>query len=498
MSLTIKLPRLSLARLDFTLPKQTGRADVVHYQALSGKLERLAHTAGTNSEAFRKRKKHIHGLLHRRRRIQNVVRTPKDVRPLVELWQECEECVKRNPIDPATLKHLRALRQRYSPLVLFACTQLFFARFDELGDTWSFAEFLREQFRLNADRKFSQTLALFAQHAETLFSIDGPAWVVEQARKDALPLETIASRLGLPMESGGRFFTKCKNIYYLAPLKELQVGQDHEVLRELVRKDIYESAYESDWLLGHKVVQVMVDRAARRQDMPENWLRVILSIAGDPRVSKGAVNYRHWWAILGDKYVKQVRQWLSGMDIELFLKVLEDHVEQSSDPDLKRMFPSRKRFLKGVFEKRLVKDARLFLGRRAQDYVRRHYRNKDIPAYSRVRHSSLSVIYLNIDGKYVVEGTHSFSLRIYGRLPRGNPIENYERDNIPHRDLGKGLYEDYVSQFGHTGVVEITHQPARWQYKAIKTLQELGTSIDPSDVLSSKDYREYRRRHGVV
>ena len=497
MPLTIKLPKLRLTKLEFALPEQTGRADTTHYQALSDKLERLAHTAGTNSDAFRKRKEHIHAWLHAGRRVQEVVRTPKDIRPLVELWQACDECVDRNPIDRSTLEHFTALRRRHSLLVLFAFSQLFFDRFDQLGDTRSFAAFIRDQFRLNANRKFSQTLARLAQHAGALFDVEGPAWVVKQARKDGLPLETAAERLGLPMEREGRFFTQCKNIYYLDTLRGLQVGQNHEILSELAQKDTYESAYEGGWLLGHKVIQVMVDKAAGRQDMPDNWLRVILSIAGDPRVSMRAFNYVRWWARLGNEYVKRVRQWLSRMDIELFLEVLEDYTKRSHDFELKRMFPARKRFLKGVFEKRLVRDARLFLSRRAEDYVRRHYRKNDIPAYSRVKGASVSVIYLDIDGKHVVEGTHSFSLRIYQRLPRGNPIEDYERDVVSSRDLGIGLWEDYVSEFGHAGVVDITHHPASWQRKALVAFRGLGTHIDPSDVLSREEYRKYRRRYGV-
>ncbi len=483
MSLTIKLPKFSLPRMEFALPEQAGRADVTHYQALSDKLERLAHTAGTGSDAFRKRKEHIHHLLHTGKHVQEVVQTPKDIRPLVELWQACDECVGRNPIDRAILKHLTALRPRQSLLVLFAFSQLFFYRFDQLGDTQSLAAFIRSQFRLNTGRKFSQMMARFAKYARILFALHGPAAVVEQARKDGLPLEQAAASLGVPLEREGRFFAQCKNIYYLDTLKGLRVGQDHEVLHELVQKDAYESAYESGWLLGHKVVQIMVDKATGHQEMPDKWLRVILSIAGDPRVSTRAFNYVRWWARLGREYVKQVRQWLSRMDIEMFLKVLEDYTKQSGDPALKRMFPARKRFLQGVFEKRLVRDARLFLSRRAEEYIRHHYRENATPAYSRVRSASISAIYLNIDGKHVIEGTHNFSLRIYRRLPQRNPIEDYERDTAVS-----------ISEFGH-GDIRIPHHPASWQRKALVAFRELGTYIDPSDVLD--DYREYRRRYGV-
>ena len=170
MSLTIKLPKFRLIGIKFALPEQTGRANAAHYQTLSDKLERLAHTAGTDSDAFRKRKEHIRHLLHTGKRLQEVVQTPKDIRPLVELWQTRDECVGRHPIDRAILEHFTALRRRHSLMVLFAFSQLFFDRFDQLGDYPALAAFIRAQFRLNADRKFSQTLSRLAKNAKTLFT----------------------------------------------------------------------------------------------------------------------------------------------------------------------------------------------------------------------------------------------------------------------------------------------------------------------------------------
>ena len=53
----------------------------------------------------------------------------------------------------------------------------------------------------------------------------------------------------------------------------------------------------------------------------------------------------------------------------------------------------------------------------------------------------------------------------------------------PSRDLGKGLWEDYVFEFENAGVVSITHYPDRWQREALAAFRSLGTHIDPSDVL---------------
>ena len=83
MSLTIKLSRITLPKLEFDLPEHIGKASVEHYRDMSERLERLAHTAGTGSDSFRRRKEHIHTSLHAAKRVQEVVRTPKDIRPLV-------------------------------------------------------------------------------------------------------------------------------------------------------------------------------------------------------------------------------------------------------------------------------------------------------------------------------------------------------------------------------------------------------------------------------
>ncbi len=497
MSFIINLPRIELPALQFELPEYVGKPNVERYLGMIERLERLAHKAGTGAASFRRRMQQLQVLLDMGKRANEIVQFPKDIRVLVSLWQEEDTVIEHSPIDQATLNHFAMLRPRQSLLVLFALSQLFFARFDEAGDIKAFAAFLRSQFRLNADRKLSQTLARLAEHAENLFAIEGPAWVARYARRGGLPLAAAAVSLGLPLEREGRFFTQCKNMYYLDTLEELQVGQDHEVLHELVQKDVYESAYEGGWLLGHKVIQILVDKASGHKEMPDNWLRIILTIAGDPRVSTRMPNYVRWWALLGEKYIKRVRQWLSKMDLVLFLKILEDYALHSGDIEMQRMFPARRRFLEGIYEKGLVRDSRLFLSRQAQRYLKHNYRESDIPAYSRVNDASRSVIYLNIDGRYVVEGTHNFSLWVYQQLPPGNPIEDYEQNVIDIRDLGVGLQEQYQAKFGRKDVTNIRHVSG-WQHRAITALRELGTYVNPSDILTSEDYRRYRRMYGVA
>lgn len=494
--MSFSFPKLALPKLQFELPEHIGRPNVEHYRAMTERLEGLAHKAGTGSASFRQRMQDFHALLRRRRRVTDIVQSPRDIRVLVAVWQAHGDIMARSPVDQATLDHLAALRPRQSLLVLFALSQLFFDRFDAVGDLAAFAAFLRTQFRLNAKRKLSHTLARLAQHARGLFSVEGPAWVVRYARKGGLPLDAAAASLGLPMEREGRFFTQCKNIYYVNTLQELQVGQDHAVLHELVQPHTYESAYEGGWLLGHKVLQIMIDKAAGRAEMPESWLRVILTIAGDPRVSTRMTHYVRWWAMLGEKYVKLVRQWLSKMDLDLFLEILWDYSQNSGKLDIQRMFPARKRFLEGVYGKGLIKGSRLFLNRQAEMYITRHYQKTDIPSFSRVQGGSCSIIYLNIGGIHVIEGTHNFALRISPELLPKNPVENYENDTVYFHSLTACFERPYQLKFGNTNSMKIPHHGA-WQHKVIAALKALGTNINPEDVLSAEDYRMYRRSYGI-
>lgn len=485
-----KPSKLLLPRLRFALPESAGKPDRQLYRRLIRHLQHLARSTGTRSDAFQARVHDLQTRLHQRRRLDQVVRTPQDIRALVFLWYEHDELIEQRPIDRATLDHLASVRPRQSLLVLFEMIQLFFHRFDEAGDVEALAAFLRDQFRRHRGRKLSRMYTRLAQHAELLLTAQGPENVARLALRNGISLQQAAAYLGLPVERQGRFFARCRHLYYLGVLQTLEVGQDHDVLRQLESPAVYESAYEGGWRLGHKVVQLMVDKGGQHDVMPDNWLRVILTIAGDPRVAAQTPQYERWWAVLGTAYDRRVRQWLARLDLDLFLEVLEDYVSQSGDEEMQRAFPERMHFLRGVLDKKLVRDTRLFLGEQARAYAEGYHRKRAMLSYAWLHDASRAVIYLNIGGLHVVEGTHNFYCWLYRALPAGNPIEDYTRQEFGLHELGQGLCEQYQAEFGNDGVTHISHLLG-WQSRAISVFKEMGITIDPAEVLSPEDYRLY-------
>jgi hypothetical protein len=300
--------------------------------------------------------------------------------------------------------------------------------------------------------------------------------------------------LGIPDEARGRFYECCQQLYYLKTLDRLQVGQDDPILPELARPHVHEARFRKGWLLGHEIIRRIVAKASDHPQLPDNWLRLILTIAGDPRIRVGSQRFTKWWACLDPEETRRVRRWLSRMDLGLFLEVLEDYSNHAG-PEMQRMFPARERFLRGLFEAELITDSRLFLSRRADRFVRRNHQDREVPAYATNSDSEKSVFYLNIGGYHVFEGTHNFSFWIYRDLPAKSPADDYETCKFNIRDLGMGLKERVNREIGEWPF-NVSHC-SDWQHHVLREFDKLGVNIDPASVLTEGDYRRYRKKHGV-
>ncbi len=166
------------------------------------------------------------------------------------------------------------------------------------------------------------------------------------------------------------------------------------------------------------------------------------------------------------------------------------------------MFPARRRFLEGLEQAGLVTESRLFLSGSAQSYIHRTIPRKDLPHFNSLSNSDKSVIYLNLGKCHLIEGTHNYSLWLYGQLPQKNPIDTSPFSELTSRDLGMGMKEQYERERGPTieGLppYKISHHPnVTWQRKAIQNMKSLRRPVDPEKVLSSVDYNQYLKKYGV-
>jgi hypothetical protein len=281
-----------------------------------------------------------------------------------------------------------------------------------------------------------------------------------------------------------------KNIYYLETLRQLEPKEKHAVLKEVQKPEVFESRYTGSSLLGHEILKILITRASA-QEISEQWMNVIMAIAGDPRVSKNNPRYSKWWGQLTE-LIPKVCGWLSKLDLKLFLRALKDFSEQPGNDELKRMYPSRKKFLEGLLKQELVTGTRLFLTSEAEHYVKRHYKAEHLPSYSNVDGgSSKPLIYVSLGARHVIEGTHSCKFWVYEALSESAPVFNYNKTRFTYRELTIGMDEQMWRDQAKGSYAAITHS-GQWQVKAAMALKDVGVDIDASRLLTKDDYQTYK------
>jgi hypothetical protein len=172
---------------------------------------------------------------------------------------------------------------------------------------------------------------------------------------------------------------------------------------------------------------------------------------------------------------------------------LEGHAETSNDDEIQRMYPSRKNFLYALDDKDLVLNTRLFLSYSAEQYLLKNVNKEHLPAYSRVRDGSKSLIYVEMNGAQIVEGTHSCYLWVYKNLDDSAAVKDNERSLFTYSELTTDM-NLRMHKLKCQATANIQHNPTNfnWQKKAVTQLKQQNVKIEIGDVLSDKDYKQYK------
>ena len=360
--------------------------------------------------------------------------------------------------------------------------------------------FIRQKLSLFENEKRSSDLSSIATHRSRIFSLNGPRELVTWAQGQGLDLVAAFETMGLSAYCEGRYFLICRYQYYLEELKAIPLGKHHRILDEIVDRSVYMSPGKDMLHLGHEILCIIIDRA-KGSVLSDAWMKVILDIAGDPRVPEANQNHRLWWNRLGAARINLMRGWLSRLDLKLFLNVLNDYGKSSGDTDLQRMYPARKRFLEGLIDHGLVSNSRLFINPKAENFLKRGYKKEDLPEYAIVRDSYRSMIYLQVGHLHMVEGSHSFKLWIFPKLPQASTVLDYNQREFYPLDLSSELDRLYWKEFGRgaPSPADIVHRPAKfsWQHQAIKYLRDNGMALDIEKLFSKQDYAKYIKIHGL-
>jgi len=268
------------------------------------------------------------------------------------------------------------------------------------------------------------------------------------------------------------------------------------VLDELLKPSVAKAPFEGARRIGHVALEILIDRAG--QEAGEVWQNFILNLAGDPRISSSAVNFREWWQPLGEERIQKVRGWLSKEDLRLFLQAVEQYGLETANMEMQRMFPARKRFLEGLFKLKLIRNTRLLLGGKAQQSVKRIL-GKDVKtSFARMDGpmNDKAVIYLDCGDFHLVEGSHSFKIWVYLAAP-GETLRTYERNTFSHQDLTTTVPGTYKKLYPGLPYDAFVHTPHAWQNKVFTFLAENGIALDVEQLLSAEDYRLQLRKFGI-
>lgn len=434
--------------------------------------------------------------------LHSLLKSRMGARSLTKLWLE-DDAFRDRLLSVAMLKALiEAQKPRLTRLTLIQLIQLYFKFFDQLPSREVLEQLqcsILEQLDVVPSSSFKlghdDILSVLQQKSKWLLSQDGPIQLVSEIQSKHQELADAFVFYGLKGFDTGRYGDVCRAMFYLETLKSLEIGLWDPVLDELLKPSVSKAPYQEGRRIGHAALEIIIDRVV---DMPsEDWQSFVLTLAGDPRIASSATNYRDWWIPLGEARIEKVRSWLAKEDLKLFLKAVEQYGIDTSNGDLQRMFPARKIFLEGLLELKLIRRARLLLGRTAWQSVR-----GILPSDVKTNFSVMSgngyndkaVILLDCGDFFMVEGSHNISLRIFLGLPSGH-LFSYDYKNFSYEILNKVLNE-HRKKYPKIPFEVISHQSG-WQNKAFQFFAENGIDLDIEKLLSESDYQVLLRRFGL-
>lgn len=474
--------------------------DFVSLHSNTKTLSEMAQSAGTGSRRFEEAKQALlEAARHGEQALYERLRRPIDIRALSGLLGSESDEAQQIQLTPQLVGRLTGPRHQLSTLTLLHLISAWFRRYDRFNNPQgltALGSLLQSQLEQRQDGHTGM-LSLYIKHRALLFAADAARQLATRAGA-ACNFETTIEQYGLATQSDSRLVTLARARYYLDRLKALPVGHYSPLLRKVTQPEIRDAPLDGE-LIGHAVLRSLISRAGA-SSVSDAWRNTILSIAGDPRVPQSHPSYLKWWSRLDPALINKVLGWLAGFDLKLFLSALEQYGDHTNDKELQRMYPARKRFLEGLLEQGGVNNTRLFISPRMKHYLRQSFEEEELPAYAIVR-DSRSMIYLDVDGVHILEGSHNRAIYGVPQLPKASQILDFGIREFHERDLGMGLLEQYEAEFNGNGgdQLQVTHHPENfnWQHKIIQYLQRQGVALDIEKLFTPDDYRRYKRIYGL-
>lgn len=459
------------------------------------KLESLQKKAGTGSDAFQKICEQIRfWAIYQPHNLLNGIQRPIEARAFAYLLLNDDVFRKKVTFSEQLSSGLVRANGKASRLTMELLLAAYFKHFDWLGGR----EFL-EAFIIKQTRLLTMTGDNFTHRAVQLVDSNGPKWLASNAQSSGTDLVETFAHFGLNRFSSGRYFDTATAIYYVERLRTIPANNSTDPLfAEIQRQDVYEMPYGDQEFLGHEILRILIDRV-QQGDVPRHWQEVVLTIAGDPRVVTSSKRYQRWWLVLGTERIRKVKAWLSKLDLKLFLEALKESAERSRNTTMMRMFASRKTVMEGLLEMGLVKDSRLFLSLTAERYLRQNYKPSELPDFAKMNSQDTSVIYLDLGKLHMIEGSHTFKVKLLDELPSQLEVLNYGKRKYDDTHFREHVKRCYFSDTGmDDGFLDAAHDVhLNWVNKMISFMKNHGIKVNPQKLLDSSNYKAYKEKFGV-
>lgn len=210
-------------------------------------------------------------------------------------------------------------------------------------------------------------------------------------------------------------------------------------------------AMEAGAELGINALLVPWARAEPSQEIRKRLVTTLTRAFGDPRISRSGV-----WNRCNRDARKVLMRWLAGETIDVFFEIISKAVSS-------HMWGDRRGLWMDMYRDGSIKEAWFALSPRGEDVARRLERT---PGYARndSRNSGdkqKCLLLMRINGRLVVEGSHSFKTHIYGRGDNGS-VTLYET-----------AYDcDHIRQHGKFGRAEAIAHYRNWRRRVLDALSE--------------------------
>ena len=99
----------------------------------------------------------------------------------------------------------------------------------------------------------------------------------------------------------------------------------------------------------------------------------------------------------------------------------------------------------------------------------------------------------------MIEGSHSFKLKLLDQLPAEFKLLDYSKRLYSDSEFRAKIGFAYYAEFkNRRGLEELTHDVhLNWQNRAIQFLNKHGISVSAYQLLSRERYREYKSKFGA-